>query len=350
MIPSAERLTNPRLRRRSGPFPEETRIIRKTMDDFASAEIETGETSIFVRSYGCGPPLLLPHGFPETHLMWRGVAPALARNFTVICADLRGYGRSGCPATDANHAPYAKRAMAQDMVTVMERLGFPRFAVAGHDRGGRVAYRMALDHPKRIERVAVLDVLPTETVWNCADARFALGFWPWSLLAQPEPLPERLLTGVAEVIIDNALGQWGSPASVFSPEVRAAYVHALRDPGHAHAICEEYRAAATIDREHDRVDRESGRRIECPLLTIWSAPGALGTWYAEQGGAHRALAYVGRGCSRVRARRRTLFPGGGSRANRPNARVLRLSGQVAVISTFDPGWGNPNVSWRRSPR
>ena len=146
------------------------------MDDFTASEIQTDETSIFVRSYGSGPPILLLHGFPQTHLMWRSVAPLLARNFAVVCADLRGYGRSGCPASAQNHAPYAKRSMAQDMVTVMERLGFPRFSVAGHDRGGRVAYRMALDHPRHVERLAVLDILPTETVWERADARFALAF------------------------------------------------------------------------------------------------------------------------------------------------------------------------------
>ena len=182
------------------------------MDDFTTAEIQTGETSIFVRFYGSGPPILLLHGFPQTHLMWRSVAPLLAQHFAVVCADLRGYGRSGCPSSAPNHSPYAKRAMAQDMVTVMERLGFPRFAVAGHDRGGRVAYRMALDHPDRVERLAVLDVLPTETVWDHADARFALAFWPWSLLTQPEPLPERILAAVPEAIIDDALGGWGSPS------------------------------------------------------------------------------------------------------------------------------------------
>jgi haloacetate dehalogenase len=216
--------------------------------------------------------------------MWRGVAPLLARNFTVICADLRGYGRSACPASAMDHAPYAKRSMARDMVTVMERLGFLRFAVAGHDRGGRVAYRMALDHPDRVDRLAVLDILPTETVWERADARFALGYWPWSLLAQPQPLPERILTAVPEAIVDSALGGWGSPAAVFPPEVRAAYVEALRDPDHAHAICEEYRAAATIDREHDKSDRARGRRIVCPLLAMWGAQGPLDTWYVAESG------------------------------------------------------------------
>ncbi len=254
------------------------------MDDFDSAVIDTGEASIFVRSGGSGPPILLLHGFPQTHVMWRGVAPLLARDYSVVCADLRGYGRSSCPASTPDHAPYAKRAMAADMVTVMERLGFPSFSVAGHDRGGRVAYRMALDHPGRVERLAVLDILPVETVWERADARLALGYWPWALLAQPEPLPERILEAVPDAIVDNALGGWGSPSDAFPREVREAYVQALRAPAHAHAICEEYRAAATIDREHDKADRARGGRIVCPLLALWSAQGPLDSWYIEEGG------------------------------------------------------------------
>jgi haloacetate dehalogenase len=254
------------------------------LDGFDRAEVETGETSIFVRWSGSGAPILLLHGFPQTHLMWHAVAPGLTRRFTVVCADLRGYGASGCPPSSADHAPYAKRAMARDMVVVMERLGFPRFSVAGHDRGGRVAYRLALDHPGRVERLAVLDVLPTGTMWERADARFALAYWPWSLLAQPEPLPERLIQAAPEAVVDDALAGWGSPSTVFGPEVRAAYVDALRDPVHVHAICEEYRAAATLDRLHDDADHASGRRIECPLLALWSGLGPLSTWYAEAGG------------------------------------------------------------------
>jgi haloacetate dehalogenase len=255
-----------------------------TRHDFTTAEVETRDTSIFVRKYGTGTPILLLHGFPQTHLMWRSVAPLLAHRFTVVCADLRGYGRSGCPASAADHAPYSKRSMGEDMVTVMERLGFASFAVAGHDRGGRVAYRMALDYPERIKRLAVLDILPIETVWSRADARFALTFWPWSLLAQPEPLPERILTAVPEAIIGNALSEWGTPPSVVPPDVRDAYIESLRDSAHAHAICEEYRAAAAIDREHDCADRDSGRRIVCPLLVLWSARGGLETWFTDEGG------------------------------------------------------------------
>jgi haloacetate dehalogenase len=251
------------------------------MDAFTTAEINTGETRIFTRSHGLGPPLLLLHGFPQTHLMWRDVAKLLADRFTIVCADLRGYGRSGCPASAPDHWPYSKRAMAQDMVIVMEQLGFARFFVAGHDRGGRVAYRMALDHPDRVDRLAVLDILPTDIVWDRADARFALGYWPWSLLAQPEPLPERILTAAADAIVDSALDGWGSPGNVFPRAVRAAYVEPLRIPNHAHAICEEYRAAASVDRDHDEADRVNGRRIACPLLALWSGHGPLAAWYEE---------------------------------------------------------------------
>jgi len=253
-------------------------------EDFTAAEFHTGETTIFVRTHGSGPPVLLLHGFPETHLMWHRVAPLLARQFTVVCADLRGYGNSGCPVSTANHEPYSKRVMARDMIAVMKHLGFTRFAVAGHDRGGRVATRLALDHPDQIERLAVLDIVPTEVVWERADDRFALAFWPWLLLAQPEPLPERILTTAAETIVDNALTQWGSSADAFPAEVRNAYIAVLQNPQHAQAICEEYRAAATIDREHDRADRERGRRIVCPVLALWSANGALASWYADEGG------------------------------------------------------------------
>ena len=254
------------------------------LEGFVRRHVDTGDTQIFVCSSGSGPPLLLLHGFPQTHVMWHAVAPRLAADFTVVCADLRGYGQSGCPASTADHRPYAKRAMANDMVAVMERLGFRRFTVAGHDRGGRVAYRMALDHPGRIERVAVLDILPTDTVWERADQRFAVAYWPWVLLAQPAPLPERLITAAPAAVVDDALGGWGSPADVFPPAVRRAYIDALSDPARVHAICEEYRAAATLDREHDAESRARGVKITCPVLVLWSARGPLATWYVDLGG------------------------------------------------------------------
>lgn len=249
-----------------------------------TCEVRTSDTVIFARVAGSGPPLLLLHGFPETQLMWRDVAAKLARRFTVVCADLRGYGRSGCPPSTADHAPYTKRAMARDMVELMRALGFSRFSVAGHDRGGRVAYRLALDHPDRVEKLAVLDVLPTADAWAHADARFALAYWPWSMLAQPTPLPERIIERAAEAIVDSALADWGTPPGTVSHDVRDAYVLALQDPMHAFAICEEYRAAATLDRAHDDEDRARGVRIAAPLLVLWSGKGALSQWYTDEGG------------------------------------------------------------------
>ncbi len=247
-------------------------------------QVDAGDAVISVTRSGDGPGVLLLHGFPQTSLMWREVVPGLAGQFTVVCADLRGYGGSSAPPSAADHSPYSKRAMAADMVRVMARLGFDRFCVAGHDRGGRVAYRAALDHPGRVNVLAVLDVLPVSTVWEHADDRFALGFWPWSLLAQPAPLPERLLGAAPEAIIEHALGpEWGTPSATFDPGVRAAYLAAISDAEHVHAICEEYRAAAGLDRDHDRADRAAGRRIGCPLLALWSASGPLATWVSGCG-------------------------------------------------------------------
>src|SRR5262245_7709686 len=257
---------------------------RTMFDGFASAEVDVGETTIFIRRKGNGPPLLMLHGFPQTHLMWHRVAPALAEEFTVVCADLRGYGASGKPPSRPDHAPYAKGAMALDMVRMMEAQGFSRFSVAGHDRGARVAYRLALDHADRLERLAVLDIIPTGEAFGRADARLALDYWPWSLLAQPAPLPERLITADPEMVVDDALGGWGSDRASFPAEVRKAYIEALRDKSTVHAICEEYRAAATIDFARDKEDRDAGRRIACPVLVLWSKGSGLDKWYEDAGG------------------------------------------------------------------
>jgi haloacetate dehalogenase len=251
---------------------------------FEAFTIDVGETTIFIRRRGSGRPLLLLHGFPQTHLMWHRVAPALSTEFTVVCADLRGYGSSGKPSSGPGHEGYSKTAMAADMVRMMDVQGFSRFFVAGHDRGARVAYRMALDHADRVERIALLDIIPTGEVLRRADARSALAFWPWWLLAQPAPLPERLILADPEVVVENALGEWGSVRASFPPQVRAAYIQALRDPKTVHAICEEYRAAATIDFAKDREDREADRRIVCPALVLWSEGSGLDTWYEEAGG------------------------------------------------------------------
>jgi haloacetate dehalogenase len=253
-------------------------------EGFESAAVQVKETTIFFRRAGRGRPLLLLHGFPQTHLMWHRVAPALAERFTVICADLRGYGWSGKPASRPDHAPYSKVAMAFDMVQLMEALGFPRFCVIGHDRGARVAYRMALDHRARIERLALLDIIPTGEAFERADAQFALGYWPWALLAQPAPLPERLIAADPAAVVDSALGEWGSDRASFPPEIREAYIDALKDGPTVHAICEEYRASATLDTAQDAKDREARRRITCPTLVLWSEGGPLDTWYREAGG------------------------------------------------------------------
>lgn len=258
--------------------------MRGMFGDFEERRVETQGSSIFARIGGSGPPLLLIHGFPETHLMWRDVAPILAEELTIVCVDLPGQGASGCPGSDASHTPYSKRAMAAELAELMRRLGFERFAVAGHDRGGRVTYRMALDHPGAVARLAVLDVIPIAEAWRHADSRLALSFWPWSLLSQPAPLPERLISAAPEAIIDDATSQWGTPPDGFPAEIRQAYADALRDPRRAHAICEEFRAAAAIDRDHDEADSRAGRRISCPVLLLWDGDGALGKWYGGQGG------------------------------------------------------------------
>jgi haloacetate dehalogenase len=247
--------------------------------EFRTSEIKTKDNTVFVRIYGKGPGLLMVHGFPRTSLMWRGVAPRLAERFTVVCADLRGYGQSGCPASTDDHFTYSKRAMASELVEVMGQLGFARFGVAGHDRGGRVSYRLALDHPEKVEKLAVFDVIPILEAWARTDARFAQTYWPWILLSQKNPLPERYLSGAPDAVFDNAFG-----AGTFGEEIREQYVAMYRDPMRVHAVCEEYRAAATIDVEHDREDLNAKRQITCPMLHLWATGGPLDTFYASEAG------------------------------------------------------------------
>ena len=241
--------------------------------NFETAEIKTGDNTIFIRRYGKGSPLLMVHGFPRTSLMWRYMAPRFANSYTVICVDLRGYGRSGVPASAEDHYPYSKRAMANELVAVMDKLGFSRFDLVGHDRGGRVSYRLALDHAEKVQRLAVFDVIPISEGWGHADAKFAMTYWPWILLSQKEPLPEKYLSGAPGAVFDNPFGQ-GS----FGPDVRAEYTETYRDPARVHAICEEYRAAASLDIEHDKTDQAESRRITCPMLHLWAAGGPLDTF------------------------------------------------------------------------
>ena len=248
-------------------------------DDFETAEINTGDNTIFLRRYGKGSPLLMVHGFPRTSLMWRHLAPQLASDHAVICVDLRGYGRSGAPASTEDHYTYTKRAMANELVTVMEKLGYSRFDLVGHDRGGRVSYRLALDHPDKVRRLAVFDVIPISEAWGRADAKFTMTYRPWALLSQKAPLPEKYLLGAPDAVLDNPFGQ-GS----FGPEVRAEYTETYRDPARVHAICEEYRAATGLDVEHDRADKERSRRIACPMLHLWAQGGPLDAFYERDGG------------------------------------------------------------------
>jgi haloacetate dehalogenase len=241
-------------------------------------DFETSGARIHGEVTGDGPPVLLLHGMPQTHRMWHRVAPVLSERFTVVATDLRGFGDSGTPPSSPDHAPYSMRALAQDQVEVMASLGFDRFAVVGHDRGARCAYRMALDHPDRVDRLAVLDIVPTGEAYRRADSRFSLGFWIWSFLAAPAPVPEEYLARSPQVLVDHMLDDLSDVADAFPPELRAEYVAKLSDPDHIHAICEQYRAAATLDVEHDEADR-GRRRIGCPTLVLWSATGAVAEWY-----------------------------------------------------------------------
>ncbi|MFI6999095.1 alpha/beta fold hydrolase [Nocardia sp. NPDC050175] len=212
---------------------------------------------------GTGPPLLLLHGFPQTHVMWHAVAPRLAEEFTVIASDLRGYGDSGKPPTTPDHAPYTKRAMADDQAQLMTLLGYQRFSVAGHDRGGRCAYRLALDHPGRVERLAVLDVVPTLDALAGMNAQLAHALWRWFFLSQPAPLPENFIATDPETFY------FGKHANLFEPSALEIYRRAVADPETVHAMCEDYRAMVDSDVRHDEADRAAGHRITSPLLTLW---------------------------------------------------------------------------------
>jgi haloacetate dehalogenase len=250
---------------------------RRFLDDFRLERRTVGEVSLRVRIGGSGPPLLLLHGYPETHLMWGPVAGELAEEFTVVAPDLRGYGDSSQPATVPTHETYGKRAMADDGIALMRQLGFEEFDVAGHDRGGRIGYRMALDHPRAVRRLTVMDVIPTGEVWSRADARFALGYWHWSFLALPEPIPERLVGHDPEFFFFDA--EFGGAIRGFSSDAVADYTRCIGNPAVVHAMCEDYRAGATCDRELDDRDRAAARRIRCPVQVLWAGRGALAAWY-----------------------------------------------------------------------
>jgi haloacetate dehalogenase len=243
-------------------------------DGFTLTFVDTEEATIRVRHGGSGPPLLLLHGHPQTHVMWHLVAPRLAADFTVVAMDLRGYGDSSKPPTTEDHEPYSKRAMARDAVAVMQHFGHERFDVAGHDRGGRVAYRLALDHPERVRKLATLDIIPTGEHFRRADMKFGLGYWHWFFLAQPYPFPEQLIGASPDAFFSGRPNR----GSVHAPEALDDYLRCYRNPETIHAACEDYRAAATYDFALDEADRGK-KKIAAPMLALWAGRGALPAWY-----------------------------------------------------------------------
>ena len=247
------------------------------LETFVPMQIKTSGASIHVMKGGSGEPLLLLHGYPQTHVMWHKIAPRLAESFTVVLADLRGYGDSSKPEEGLDHANYSKRAMAQDMVEVMRQLGYEAFSVAGHDRGARVTHRMALDHPQRVKKAAILDIAPTYTMYMTADKEFATAFYHWFFLIQPAELPERLITAQSEYFLRSTLKSLSGDISAFTPEAVAQYLRCLSDPATIHGICEDYRASASIDLQHDEADLQ--QKVRCPLLVLWGANGFIGRKY-----------------------------------------------------------------------
>jgi haloacetate dehalogenase len=240
---------------------------------FAERRIATAAGVTFVRTGGSGPPLLLLHGYPQTHVCWHKIAPELAAHFTLVLADLRGYGASSAPAGDAEHATYCKRAMAADCLAVMQALGHRQFFVAGHDRGGRVAYRLALDHPTAVRALVAIDILPTWNVWQLMRADSAIKSYHWAFLAQPHPLPERLISKHPVYYLELTLKSWAKPRdlSPFSPAALDHYRALLSDPERVHAVCEDYRAGASIDRDIDAGDVAQKRQIACPTHVLWGS-------------------------------------------------------------------------------
>jgi haloacetate dehalogenase len=229
---------------------------------------------------GDGPPLLLLHGHPQTHAIWHRVAPTLLQHFTVVACDLRGYGDSSKPQGELDHANYSKRAMAGDMVAVMASLGFDTFRVLAHDRGARVAHRLALDHPQAVTKMALLDIAPTLAMYEQTSEAFARAYWHWFFLIQPAPLPERLIEADPAAYVVDVMGRRSGGLTVFDPRALAEYQRCLSQPGAAHGLCEDYRAAAGIDLEHDRADREQGARLAMPLLVLWGAQGVVHRCFA----------------------------------------------------------------------
>ena len=248
-------------------------------EGFETTDIEVDGVRIHARLGGAGPPVLLLHGYPQTGAIWHLVAPVLAETHTVVVADLRGYGDSDKPPSEPDHASYGKRAMAADQAGLMRELGHETYAVVGHDRGGRVAHRLALDHAEAVTRVAVLDIVPTRHVFSHVDKALALGYDHWFFLAQENDLPEVLIGAQPEFYLRRKLERWSGPDAVFDEEATAEYVRCFSDPDAVRGSTEDYRAAATIDLEHDEADAQSGRKIGVPLLALWGEAGFVGNAY-----------------------------------------------------------------------
>lgn len=246
---------------------------------FTIHDVNVGDVRIHARVGGTGPPVLLLHGYPQTHVIWRRVAEALGQSHTVVASDLRGYGDSGKPDSQNDHSSYSKRVMAADQIGLMAALGHRRFAVVGHDRGARVAHRLCLDHPERVERVAVLDIVPTRHVFANVDRALATAYDHWFFLAEEPDLPEVLIGGAPAHFVRRKLAQWSAPDTAFDEEAVAEYVRCFSDPEAIRASCEDYRAAASIDLEHDNEDASAGRRVSCPLLVLWGDRGFVGSNY-----------------------------------------------------------------------
>jgi len=244
------------------------------LDGFHYQTISTQGANINVASAGDGPPLLLLHGYPQTHLMWHKIAPVLSKKFHVVCPDLRGYGDSSAPESDAQHRPYSKREMAKDMVEVMQLMGHNSFFVAGHDRGARVAHRMALDFPENVLKAAVLDIVPTYEMFKKIDQTVATGYYHWFFLIQDNGVPEHLIGLDPDFYLNDKLNRWSTYPEQFDALVVNEYLRCFKNPATIHATCEDYRAAASIDLEHDKADLD--KRISCPLLVLWGKHGIIG--------------------------------------------------------------------------
>jgi haloacetate dehalogenase len=242
---------------------------------FQEHTVDTGEVRLRTQIGGSGPPLLLLHGHPQTQAMWHRVVAPLAERFTVVAMDLRGYGDSSAPTHTPDHAAMSKRAMARDAVAVMHHLGCERFRVLAHDRGARVAHRLAVDHAERIERLVLLDIAPTLAMYEQTSMAFATAYFHWFFLIQPAPLPETLISADPDFYLQRVMGGRHAGLGAFAPEALAEYLRCARNPDTVHAICEDYRAAATIDLEHDRADHDAGVKLACPLLVLWGAHGVI---------------------------------------------------------------------------